>query len=831
MRITKAAPKAALLASIATSTLLMSGAAFAQNAAATAADDNIIIVTASKRTATLQDTPISVSVTGKQQIEQAQIRDLKDLQTLVPSLRVNQFQSSANTTFSIRGFGNGSNNIGIEPAVAVFIDGVYRSRSAAQIGDLPNLERVEVLRGPQSTLFGKNASAGVISIITREPQFNLGGYGEVSYGNYNAWIVKGGVTGPIGDKIAVSLDANLNKRDGYGYDVVLNQKVNERDRWGVRGSILFKPTDDLKIRLIGDYDKIDENCCITANIVDGPTGRAVRGLGGKIISNQPFAYLTATNIPTSNKIDNYGFSGQIDWNLNDSLAITSISAYRVVKANTNQDSDFTSADLIGKNANQTKIDTFTQEVRLTSSFDGPLNFLIGGFYFNEKVNSANQLTFGKDFKAYANGLSANNYSGLEPLLRGLGQVKPQFDFGPFGSQGQGRFEQYNYKSEAYSIFGQLDYEPIEGLTFTAGGNYTHDKKSTVSNTKVTDTFSAVDLVAAGVAANAALGIPANSFLGLQALQFIPQFLNIPNSVEDGKTSDSKFTYTLRAAYKVNSNLSTYVSYATGFKASSWNLSIDSRPFARDFIPGSPAQVPAPAPSAIRTAGLALPNLTNTGRYAGPENSKVYEFGLKGQWTGFSVNLAVFKQEITGFQVNTFVGTGFVLTNAAKQSTKGIELDALMSPIKNFTVTANFTYLDPKYDDFANGTSFNPATFGQVPTNLTGQKPAGIPEFNYSLGATYTADISETMHATAHVDYNGSSPTLLAQGLNYKAEIQSLNAAVTLGVGHGVELTVWGRNLANSQYLTTIFAGVAQSGSLNGYPSQPRTYGGSVRYRF
>lgn len=136
--------------------------------------DDLIIVTASKRAATLQDTPISVSVSSKVQIEQSQIRDAFDLQTLVPSLRVSQLQSSANTNFIIRGFGNGANNAGIEPSVGVFIDGVYRSRSAAQIGDLPSLERIEVLRGPQSTLFGKNASAGIISIVTSEPQFELG---------------------------------------------------------------------------------------------------------------------------------------------------------------------------------------------------------------------------------------------------------------------------------------------------------------------------------------------------------------------------------------------------------------------------------------------------------------------------------------------------------------------------------------------------------------------------------------------------------------------------------------------------------------------------------
>ena len=220
---------------------------------------NDIIVTASKRETTLQDTPIAVSVTTQATIEQAQVRDLIDIQTLIPSLRVSQLQSSANTNFIIRGFGNGANNPGIEPSVGVFIDGVYRSRSAAQIGDLPNLRRVEVLRGPQSTLFGKNASAGIISIVTAEPSFHFGGTAELSYGNYNAFVAKGSVTGPITDTVAFSLAGNYNRRDGYAYDARLGTNVNNRNRFGFRGQLLWQPTDALKVRLIGDFDRLDEN--------------------------------------------------------------------------------------------------------------------------------------------------------------------------------------------------------------------------------------------------------------------------------------------------------------------------------------------------------------------------------------------------------------------------------------------------------------------------------------------------------------------------------------------------------------------------------------------
>ena len=841
MRLHNFSVRAALLASISTASATgafaqaPTPAAPAPTTEAAVADDAMIIVTASKRAATLQDTPISVAVTTGANIERAQVRDLNDLQTLVPSLRVSQLQSSANTNFIIRGFGNGANNVGIEPSVGVFIDGVYRSRSAAQIGDLPELERVEVLRGPQSTLFGKNASAGIISVITREPQFTFGGNAELSYGNYNAIVAKASITGPISDTLAFSLSGNYNKRDGYGKDLNLNTDINNRNRWGVRGSLLFKPSDDLKIRIIADYDKIDENCCLVANLVDGPTGAAVRALGGQIPSAQPFSYTQYTNFPSTNKIENYGVSAQADWNINDKLALTTIGSYRGVNTDTNQDSDFTSADLIGKNAAQNKIRTITGEARLTSTFDGPINFLVGAFYFHENIDSSGQLTFGKDFRNYANLLSGGGYTSLE---RPLG-----LPVGTFGAQGQGRFENYNYKNRAISVFGQVDYEILSGLTLTAGGNYTKDRKDVATNTTTTDVFSSLDLVQIGrgigipaAAANVTCGAASapgtcNPLLALRPLQFIPPFLNFPNAVEDGKTRDGNFSYTLRAAYKINSNFSAYATHATGFKASSWNLSIDSRPFASDFIPGSAFAVPAPAPSPIRSAGLALPNLTSGTRYAGPENASVYEVGLKGQFTTFAFNLAVFKQALKGFQSNVFVGTGFVLGNAEKQSTFGVELDTSFTPVRNLNVTANLTYLNPKYDKFTAGSALT-AGYLTVPVDLSGQRPAGIPEFSIAVGTNYTQPINDTLKAIFHVDFNHESNTQIADGApQWRREINLLNAAVSLGIGKGLEVTAWARNLTNDQYISVIFPGVAQAGTLSGYPSQPRTYGGSIRYRF
>ena len=849
--------KAAMLSTISIVSLSVGSAAFAQDntpQASDEVDDNVIIVTATKREQTLEEVPVAVSVTSAAAIERAQVRDLKDLQTLVPSLRVSQLQSSASTDFIIRGFGNGSNNPGIEGSVGVFIDGVYRSRSASAISDLPNLQRVEVLRGPQSTLFGKNASAGVISIVTAAPSYEFGGSAELSYGNYNAIVAKADITGPITDNIAFSLAGGINKRDGYGTNLTDGSKTSERNRWFGRAQLLIEPSDSFKLRFIGDYDKIDENCCFVGNILDGPTGNAIRAVGGRVNSGGIFSYSEYQNFASENDITNGGVSMQADFEFG-ALSLTSITAYRESRAKTNADSDFTSADLIGQNRGDVDITTKTQELRLASNFDGPFNFLLGGYYFDESINNKQVLTLGRDFRNYANALTGGAYVGNEALIRALAGLPASTPATQFGGQGQGRFEDWDYKNKAYSVFGTADFEITDGLILTGGFNYTKDKKNLASNTTITDVFSAIDLVQ--VAANA--GIPAafpagtfgpgqtspfypritscpapapvpgiagtcNPFLGLQALQFLPPFLNLPNAVENGRTSDGKLTYSARVAWEATDNLNFYASYGTGFKATSWNMSIDSRPFVSDFVAGSPAQGAPQTASAIRTAGLVLPNLTSGTRYALPEEATVMEFGLKAKWERVAFNLTIFDQSIKNFQGNSFIGTGFVLTNAGKQSTRGIEFDGSVNPVDALQLRAAFTYLAPKYDTYV------ASAFGDI----SGQQPAGIPELSTTIGATYTAEFGGGTELILNADFHHEANTVINDNPAYriyKREVNDLSASTTLRLDNGLQLSLWGRNLTGAKYLAVIFPSVVQSGSISGYPNTPRTYGASVKYKF
>lgn len=844
--------KTALLMGLSTAALTLPATAMAQNnSVSEQAQDRTIVVTASKRETTLQETPIAVSVTSAEQIEQSQIRDLIDIQSLVPSLRVGQLQASASTNFIIRGFGNGANNAGIEPSVGVFIDGVYRSRSAAAISDLPNLLRVEVLRGPQSTLFGKNASAGIISVVTQEPQFEFGGSAELSYGNYDALVLKADVTGPLSDTVAVSLSGSYNRRDGYVEDINLGFDNNERNRWAVRGQLLIEPSEDFSLRMIADYDRIDETCCSVVNIVDGPTGNVVRALGGTIISNDRFGTTNAINFEPQNEIDNFGVSLHGDLDVGD-VALTGIASYRGVRAFNNQDIDFTNIDSIRRSANQVDLDTYTMELRAASDFDGPINFLVGGFLFKEDIMLEGSFEYGPGYAQFANALTGGQFSALEPTFRTL---IPSIPAGTFGAPGQGRMTSFDYDNKAISVFGQIDWEIVEDLTFTVGANFTHDKKDVVQDSVSTDVFSSIDLVQAGAAAGIPGSIPlptgtifprsiacssanpvpagfCNPFLAFRALQSQPPFLNFPNAVEDGKTRDSDLSYTFRLAYNVNDNVSAYATYATGFKASSFNLSTNSRPFVEDFIAGSDFQVPAPAPSPIRDAGLAVNNLTSGSRFATPEEAVLYELGIKGQWDTVAINLAIFDQTLNGFQDNVFTGTGSILGNAEKQSVRGFEVDGSFTPVDGLTFRAALTYLDSKYDSFTDGVAFDPVTLRIVPTDLSGQRPGNVPEWTGSVGGTYSHLFNSGNKLTFHADFFFESETQLSEGLpQFTRSVNELNASATFGLASGIEFTIWGRNLTNDEYNLSIFPTTGQAGSLSGYRNFPRTYGASVKYRF
>jgi outer membrane receptor protein involved in Fe transport len=831
---------------LAVAAILLPASAVAQDSSELAE----IIVTATKREQTLQDVPVAVSVTPVETINKASIKDITDLASIIPSLRVTTLQTSTQTNFVIRGFGNGANNPGIEPSVGVFIDGVYRSRSAGAIGDLIDVSRVEVLRGPQSTLFGQNASAGVISIITKKPEFEWGGYTEVTLGNYNSRILKSKITGPLSDTVAFSLSAVSNERDGYYKELRSGTAINDRDRSDVRAQLLWNASDNFQMRIIGDYSTINEVCCGVSNLVNGPTGGIIQSplVGGQIYGARPFDRKYYANKLPVNVIKNSGFSVHLDWDLGD-WQMTSITASRNQVSAFDYDFDFTSGDLGSVNLNEGDIGTVTQELRLSYDGGGKVRGLLGAYYMTEKVEYDNTIQIGAGFRNYAGVLSnpTNPAAGLQTLPN----LEAAFGL-PSGSlfrSGTGNKVETEQDTDAYTLFGQLDFDLTDRLTLTTGVAMTDTQKDVDFRQFSNEVFSSLDFVSAGFAqirgALLRAGLPdslasqfadqasvadgtlipcftppapfgaltgplCNPLLGLYQLQFLHPVVPFNDS-----SSDSKTTYTIRLAYDFNDNVNAYAGVSTGYKATSWNLSRDSKPFP----PATPARSPL--------GGAVNPWYPRYGtRFAKPEEATVIELGVKGRWNRFAANVAIFDQEIKNFQSNLFFGTGFQLANAGVQSTKGIEIETQFKATDALQLDIAATYLDPIYDSYVGAPGIN------GPYDASGTRPAGIHEWSISTGATYNWMIGDVA-GFVRADYLYESNVQLVDNVpaNFASrQVNTLNASIGFALDNW-DILVWGRNLTNDDYLLQAFPAVAQAGSFSGYPNETRKYGITVKYNF
>ena len=753
-----------------------------------------VIVTATKRATTLQDIPIAVTVTTAETIEKAQIQDLIDLQSVVPSLRVSQLQTSRNANFVIRGFGNGANNPGIEPSVGVFIDGVYRSRSAAAISDLPRLERVEVLSGPQSTLFGKNASAGVVSVVTPKPSGESGGFVSGSFGEFNAVVLKGLYEGAFNDNVTFDIAGTYNTRDGYFDNLATGDELNERDRFGVRGQLVWTPNDATSIRVLADYDELDESCCGVVNLVSGPATLAINALGGQLVENDPSALEGFFDDPAINEISNFGVSIQGDFEFS-TFNLTTITSFRNNDVEDNQDIDFSSADLTNSNLNDIETDTFTQEVRFSSNGGGAIDWLIGGFYFDESIDQETNVLFGPAFRAFNDiGLAAAGFPLSLSQVEGLIGIPD----GSFFQNNSGSSDISTLDNESFSIFGQADWHVSDAVTLTLGFNYTEDEKDfTIDSTRT-------------------------EVRGLLPLPFplslIPVTPNVTvdteNPVEDSSTDDDELTYTASVSWDINDNVNLYGTYATGYKASSINLSRDSAPNAADA-----AQLAA--------LGLLPPNAlvpVSGGRFADPEEAEVFEIGLKTRFNQGSFNIAIFDQSLENFQSNIFNGLGFDLVNAEEQSVTGAEVDFNYQVNEAFGFGVKVTVLDPTFDQFTNGPG------GQ---DLSGQQPAGISEFSASLTAQYDFELGSN-EAYIRGDFQFEEDVQAVDGISAdiaSREVELLNVSAGLTTQNGVGVTLWARNLTDEDFLISAFPSVAQAGSFSGYRNEPRTFGITLRKDF
>jgi len=839
---------------------------FAQEAPApqVASDDGQangdIIVTATRRSEALSDVPLAVSAVTAQSLQNSGANDIRALNQLSPSLLVSSTSSEAAAGGArIRGIGTVGDNPGLESSVATFVDGVYRNRAGVGLSELGAIDRIEVLRGPQGTLFGRNASAGLISVITAKPSFNFGAEGEATYGNYETFRIVGGVTGPISEQLAARIDGVYFKRNGFLKDVVSGRDINNRDRWLVRGQLLFQPSDTLSFRLIGDYAERKEECCGATylpaqNVARDASGNLVFSPGsvagieralGAIINDNTYARRTSITpgMGYRGDVKDGGVSGELNASFGD-VNLTSITAYRDWRLVRGQDADFNNLSILQRpgtdaNAQRQSFSTFTQELRLQgTAFGDKLDWLVGGYYANEILRLRDNLEYGSDFERYANctvvasfAASARQPGLLSPASPGCisqpiataiatNLLVPAALRGPVGLFGglavPGVFGYRAVAAAAGAPAAQLVGVRLNDqyrqrsenfavfthnvIRFTDAISLTLGARYTNEKKTLDATLSDNNTLCATLRASATLS-------GLAALPCV--IPNVPNGAftqNGAKKNEDKITGTAVLSIKPVDDLLIYGSFSRGYKAGGFN---------------------------IDRSGLTYnaPNLNQL--TFEPEIVNAFEFGYKLNKPGFDLNIAAFYQKFSGFQLNTFNGVNFIVVNIGRcgsglngadrdqsnatgacttgnksgVSSKGLEIEAFLRPGRHVAVNLGLTYTATRYSNDlvgARGAAL-PAALFQLP----GRNLSNSSEYVATTSFTWTPPIGDAgMSGLFYLDARLQSDTNTGSDLDFE-KIQDAFTVVNGRIGiRGPEqkwgLELWGQNLFNERFQQVSF---------------------------
>jgi outer membrane receptor protein involved in Fe transport len=576
-----------------------------------------IIVTANRRASPLSDVPIAVSAVTAETLQNTGANDIRQLNQVAPSLLVSSTGSEANGSARIRGIGTVGDNPGLESSVAVFIDGVYRSRSGIGLNELGEIERVEVLRGPQGTLFGRNASAGLIHIISKQPSFNTQATAELTYGNYDFLRASGSITGPIVETLAYRLDGVYVQRDGFYRDINNGTRVNDRDRYFLRGQLRFEPNDLLSFRLIADYTKRDEKCCgavyvnrdinpLIGNLNEPATPIAVGGAinpnGNNIINvltalgQTPAAFTDAFSRRIyvtpgrsyAGETEDKGISGEVNWEFG-GTTLTSITGYREYDSDQGSDTDYSTVDILYRAPDggaSRRFRTFSQELRLQGTIFGDrLDWLVGGYYADEDLTVTDNLRFGNQYGRFATCriVSGGGLAALySPASPGCLAARPAL-FGPasplifagfdrldsINNRGSTR-DRYFQNSRNYAFFTHNIFHITDQIDLTLGARYTNERKRFDATFGNDNTACVAQQASLGpLLGNAALAPLAGALIGLACQGNSTAELN-GVSINDRRSED-EFTGTGVLSYKPNDDVLVYASYSRGYKAGGFNL--------------------------------------------------------------------------------------------------------------------------------------------------------------------------------------------------------------------------------------------------------------------
>lgn len=747
-----------------------------------------IVVTARRRREDVQDVPVALSVVSGAQFEQRGDYTLAAVQQLAPSLQVFSF-NARNTNINIRGLGSNVavTNDGLENGVGVYIDDVYYGRVGASQFELVDLERIEVLRGPQGTLFGKNTTAGAINITTRKPEFNFGGQAEATLGDYGFHQVRGSVTGPLTDWAALRFSVSDTHRGGFLRNAYNGKRIHDYDNFVARGQLLVKPSDSFTFRLIGDYSKQTLNCCIRPTTTvftsydDGTTiannynQRAVRA-GYTPLPSDPFARRVDADAAFQANMSQWGVSGKADWDLG-SVTLTSVTAYRNWNWYPRNDNDSTALSIYTLNQQENRQRQFSQELRIGSNGESRLSYTVGAYYFWQNIEGAGAVGYGKDSPLAL-------FPNADPVVRGAA-------VNGFVSRTTS-----DPKTKSYALFGQANYDLVpDHLALTVGLRYTHEKKQ--------GSFS--QWWAEG-----------NDLSGLTVPQrtaaiTLRNGLNPITSYSAGFT-DNSVSGLITLSYKVTPDILLYGSYSRGNKSGGLNLT----------------NVPAGVSPQV-----------------GPEKVDNYEAGIKSQFLDkmLTLNAAAFWNDIFNYQtaiVEQVAGTNSprnYITNIPQARSRGFEMDGIVSLSRNLNLNASAAYTDATYIDFRNGPtpveSLNPTTGGSPISDLSGKPLSGVPKWSWNAGSDFTVPLGGSAEFYGRADYSWRSSYYTAASNSRYSLVPSwgvANARIGYRTEGGVfDLSIWAKNLFNKDYVDTLT--VVNTGLVTATLGDPRTVGVTLRTRF
>jgi iron complex outermembrane receptor protein len=675
--------RAALTFSVAVSALLPVAPVLAQVATASATSDSEIIVTARRRDERLVDVPVAVTAFTQGDIQRLQAIDLGGLQAAAPNFNIVQGRgSAASANIFIRGIGQPDALQTFDPAVGVYVDGVYLSRIQGALLSLNDVERIEVLRGPQGTLYGKNTIGGAVSIVSKKPDLNvLKGEGSAQYGSYNQILLNGYVSAPlIGDRLALSLAGQWDKRDGLVTDPLTGSRYNDRDGISGRAILRAKPVETVELIVSGDYTR--QRTALTLGYPTAPLLQtSLFPAGGRTLvpANPygPYAYRASTSFSNGEgqRLDHWGVSLTANIELSDVFTLTSITAYRKLSPDFFIDIDASEARIgdvfVGVRQNQ-----FSEEVQLKWDA-GKLKGVFGLYYLNENVSS-HQEAFADD------------------LFTFLG--------GPVSFT---RFIDDAQNTKSYAAFGQATYDFTEKLSLTGGLRYTHEDRR---YTRFTTT--------------------ASSLGGLNNLAFaFPGSLPAPLNTQDS-ASFGAWTPTVTLGYKPVEDTLLYVSASRGFKSGGFNGRANSLNDLTLVVNGTPTLVTRFEPEKVWTYEA---------------GAKALFMGGKVRLSGdvFYSDYTDFQARVGGGTVGAANTGVFPVINAGKLRIWGIEAEAAVRPVTNWNLRMAFGYLNAKYQQFNDGRRVPPSTFSCNPTGAAITcRPAFAPPITLSLGTDYTIPLGD-----------------------------------------------------------------------------------------